>query len=345
MKKNHSIQITDPIRAKLFRSNYLNTFFLKYLNDKRDIPFIKLCAILSVTTIPAAVVMYVPGIFSWWLAGIYFSLNSLIFLGPYILMLHNVSHRALFKNEYGFLNKIIPWIYGPFFGLSPETYFVHHIGMHHAENNMEADLSTTLHSRGDSIKDFMKYFFKFLIWCDSDLYGYLKDRNRKKLMRKFVLGEVAFAVISIALLLVNWRATLVVFIIPLFFVRFMMMAGNWAQHAFIDVTDPANNYKNSITCINSGYNKRCFNDGYHIAHHIHPTMHWTEMPQEFLKNIEDYRKEEAVVFRQLDYFAIWVLLMFKDYNRLAKYFVELNPDSPKSKEEIITLLKNRTKRI
>ena len=99
-----------------------------------------------------------------------------------------------------------------------------------------------------------------------------------------------------------------------------MMAGNWAQHAFIDPGTPGNCYRNSITCINSGYNKKCWNDGYHIGHHLYPSLHWTEMPGEFLNNLEKYKMEDAIVFRKLDYFLIWLLLMTNSYTTLANYF-------------------------
>ena len=73
-----------------------------------------------------------------------------------------------------------------------------------------------------------------------------------------------------------------------------MMAGNWGQHAFVDQETPENNYRNSLTCINSRYNKQAFNDGYHIGHHLRPGMHWTEMSVDFKANIEEYAKEKGI---------------------------------------------------
>ena len=35
--------------------------------------------------------------------------------------------------------------------------------------------------------------------------------------------------------------------------------------AFIDQSRPESSYVNSITCINTYYNRTCFNDGYHIG--------------------------------------------------------------------------------
>ena len=36
--------------------------------------------------------------------------------------------------------------------------------------------------------------------------------------------------------------------------------------------------------------------------------------------------------------------MFKNYNKLAKHYVQLDPENPLSREEIIALLKERTRR-
>jgi hypothetical protein len=122
-----------------------------------------------------------------------------------------------------------------------------------------------------------------------------------------------------------------------------MMMGNWSQHAFISQTDPENDYKNSITCINTGYNSQCFNDGYHIGHHANPNMHWTDMPGDFLANRQKYIDNDAVVFDGIDYNQIWFYLMTRNYKKLAKHFVNLG-DRYKNEEEFISFLKSRTKK-
>jgi hypothetical protein len=141
--------------------------------------------------------------------------------------------------------------------------------------------------------------------------------------------------------LVSARATIVVFMGPFVVVRFAMMAGNWAQHAFIDQASPENNYRNSITCINAVYNRRCFNDGYHISHHLKATRHWTEHPKEFTDNLSKYVAERALVFEGIDFFGVWFCLMLKRYDWLAKRVVQLG-DEPVSTEEAIATMRTRT---
>ena len=153
---------------------------------------------------------------------------------------------------------------------------------------------------------------------------------------------VGLTLAAVALSQVNLEATLVVFVAPLVTTRFLMMAGNWSQHAFIDPIDPASDYKSSIVCINTRYNRRCFNDGYHVGHHVKANRHWTEMPDDFLSNRARYAAEGAVVFEGIDYFQIWVLLMLKRYNVLARHFVDLG-ERPRSRREIVELLRARTR--
>ncbi|HEY2513234.1 MAG TPA: fatty acid desaturase, partial [Polyangiaceae bacterium] len=267
--------------------------------------------------------------------------NFLGFLDRYILMLHNTSHRALFRPKYRFLNHYIPWVLGPFFGETPETYFAHHLGMHHPENNLGEDLSTTMPYQRDRLSDFLAYYFRFLFLGLKDLFVYLGKKNRPRLQVRMVAGELSFIALSAALLYVNWRATVVVFVAPVLIVRFLMMAGTWGQHAFVDPRAPESPYSNSITCLADRYNRRCFNDGYHIGHHVKANRHWTEMPADFEANRARYAKEGAIVFRGLDFFAVWALLMVRRYDLLARQYVVLDSSNP-SLGEIEQLLRSRT---
>lgn len=338
------IDLKDPVFEK--RENYskVDNLFLRFIRDERDLPFIYLCLKITFFILPISIYLFFPNKFSWWIAVPYLVFNLGIMLGPYVLMLHNTSHRKLFKEEYKFMNYYIPWILGPFYGESPETYFYHHIGMHHAENNLSADISSTMNYQRDNLIDFLKYFGRFFLFGIVELSIYFRKKNRSRFLKKILLGEFSFILMCIALSFFNWQATLVVFVLPFFFVRYAMMAGNWAQHAFIDSTDPGNSYRNSITCINTVYNKRCFNDGYHIGHHLTPAMHWTDMPKNFQDNKEKYALNKSVVFKEVDYFFIWFLLMTHNYKYLANKFVDINCIYS-NQEDIINFLKNRTKKI
>ena len=146
------------------------------------------------------------------------------------------------------------------------------------------------------------------------------------------------------LCIVSWQATLTVFIVPFLAMRFLMMVGNWGQHAFIDRERPENPYANSVTCINTRYNRRCFNDGYHIGHHVKANRHWSEMPDDFLRNLNTYAQQGAIVFDGIDFFQVWLYLMLRRYDWLARRYVHLGGPK-KSHAEIVALLRERTRAI
>src|SRR4051812_28726918 len=116
--------LTDPEYIKI-KHSALDRFFLRMIRDERDLPFMHLTLKITLTLIPAGILLYMPFVDTWlWavLAVIYLYLNNLRFKGPFGLMLHCTCHRALFKKKYDYLNLYIPWVLAPFFGHSPETY-------------------------------------------------------------------------------------------------------------------------------------------------------------------------------------------------------------------------------
>ena len=66
-------------------------------------------------------------------------------------MFHCLCHRKTFKAPYQKpIMSYITWIICPLFGHAPEGYFSHHMGMHHIENNMPDDTSSTMAYQRDS---------------------------------------------------------------------------------------------------------------------------------------------------------------------------------------------------
>jgi fatty acid desaturase len=154
-------------------------------------------------------------------------------------------------------------------------------------------------------------------------------------------GECTYWALIVLGLFTRPAPTLAVFVIPLVLIRTLMMMGNWGQHAFVAQGGADNPYLASITCINSRYNRRCFNDGYHIGHHLAARAHWTEYPQHFDQNLAEYGRQDAIVFEGLDFFLVWLLLMTKRWSWLARSFVQLPGAPVRTPAEIIELLKSR----
>ena len=73
-------------------------------------------------------------------------------------------------------------------------------------------------------------------------------------------------------------------------------------------------------------------------------MHYTNYPIFFRENTEKYAANHAIVFEGMDYLKIFYYLMNKRYDVLVKNFVNLH-DTWRSEEEVIEMLKSRTRRI
>jgi fatty acid desaturase len=310
------------------------------LNDPRDVVMVALmmqCLALAV----AGVGLFFAGRFFWWLVPFY---GVALFAGlvdRFTLMLHCTSHRQLFRPRYAILNQVIPWVLAPFMGQTPETYFAHHMGMHHVEENLPEDLSSTMRFRRDRLGDWLQYWGRFMTVGVLDLARYFKRHGKRKLRRRIFVGEGIYWTTMIALLLVNPAATFVVFLLPLLVMRTMMMAGNWAQHAFLCQEQPENPLRASITCVGTRYNRRCFNDGYHAVHHVVPRCHWTEHPAEFERHLDEYARNDAVVLEGVDFFQVWFLLMTGNWARLARAFVRLPGAPQRTDAEAVAFLKSR----
>ena len=313
------------------------------LNDPRDSPFLKLILQCGLVSAAGAGLFFVEKYF-WPLAILYLVVWAVWVLDRFILMLHCTSHRPLFSSRARWLNRLIPWVIGPFFGQTPESYFVHHMGMHHREGNLPVDTSSTLHHQRDEISSWLLYVGRFLFRGPFDLFCYHRNRHNTKLLRRLLVGEFVFWSLTAGLLWLNWRATLVVFLLPVLAVRILMMIGNWGQHAFVCQEQPDNPYRNSITCINTRYNRRCFNDGYHIHHHVHARCHWSELPAEFENNKDEYGRQDAIIFDGIDFFQVWALLMLGRWQSLARSMVQLPGAPERSEAETIQFLKSRVVR-
>lgn len=335
------MEITDPRAAPDYGGGALSRVLCRALFDARDEVFLRLVIKMTV-----AMSLVMGGLFyalraglapAWALGAVYMALWGYL-APPVILMLHNTMHRRFIRAP-RILNRAVPYAMSFFFAI-PTGYMEHHIGMHHVEDNMEEDLSSTLHYRRDSFLHFLAYFLRFFFLIVIELPRYLVRKRRYALARRALLGELAYDSVAAVALMLDWRFGLIAFVIPYVLVRFMMMAGNWGQHAFINTDRKNDGLSNSITCINSAYNRRAFNDGYHIGHHLKMNRHWTEMVDDLVDNRDAYVRAGAVVFQGLDFFMVSLLLWTGQWRILARRYVRLD-GRERSDDEVIEMLKGR----
>ena len=143
------------------------------LADPRDAVMADLLACVCGCTLPAA-----AGVFAadgatggrGWLAhavGLgYLLFNSTVFMQRFVLMLHYSEHTGLWRRRAGApaaaaARALVPCLC-PFFGVPPGIYRLHHCVMHHVENNVGLDLSSTTRYARDSPLHFLAYYLAML---------------------------------------------------------------------------------------------------------------------------------------------------------------------------------------
>lgn len=338
-----ALVLTDPTEAPRYADGPLTRWCARALHDPRDAVFVRLSLKAGGTMALGMVVLwqawqtgFLPPLL---VSAVYLAIGGW-WLAPVILMLHNTMHRPFIRSP-RWLGLAHPYVMSFFFGI-PTGFAQHHVGMHHVEDNEADDLSSTMRYRRDSFLGFLHYFGRFLFFILGELAAYLVRKRRYRMARRAVAGELGHWAVIAAACAADWRFGVVAFVIPTLAVRFAMMVGNWGQHAFLNTDRPNDGLSNAFTCINSGYNRRAFNDGYHIGHHLKQSRHWTEMPQDFEDQRAAYIAADAVVFSGLDSFLVSILLWTRQWKVLARHFVRLD-GKPRSDEDVIAMLKARTR--
>ncbi|KAJ4313152.1 hypothetical protein N0V84_009577 [Fusarium piperis] len=294
------------------------------------------------TSIPSALYLFYN--FTW-IHGVLHFVMQFSYMGTYTLMMHQHIHmRGILHKRLALLDHVFPYILDPLMGHTWNSYFYHHVKHHHIEGNGPNDLSSTIRYQRDSLLHFLHYTGRFFFFIWAELPYYFIRKGRVSLAFKAAFWELSTYASLYTLCRINPRATVFVFLIPLFLLRLGLMAGNWGQHAFVDADEPDSDYRSSITLIDVASNRHCFNDGYHTSHHLNPMRHWREHPVSFLKTKHIYASQQALVFHDIDYLMVTVRLLMKDYKRLAECLVPIGSQMSLNMDERVKLLQRHTRR-
>jgi fatty acid desaturase len=340
------IEISDPCPATDAARNGFERIWLRWLRDPRDLVFVRLTLRFVLTVPPCAAVFFVgPGWLVVVATPVYLALLYGVFGGPAMLMMHAVAHRPTFRGPGIGLQCLIRYGLPVFFGISPFAYAPHHLVMHHTEENAEPDISSTLGHVRTGMREFARYYLRFLLFGPLHLSHYLAGRGQWGTLGSMLLGEGALIVAACLLLLVAPLPAIATMVLPYVLTRFFLMSGNWAQHAFVDPRAPEDGVRNATVLVNAAQNRRCFNDGYHAVHHRYRGMHWADMASHFHAHWPEYAERGVIVFAGIpNQQVVWWRLMRRDFGYLADHMVDLGV-LPSERAKRIALLEERTGRV
>ena len=345
--------LADRREAFVRLPQFLEDFVVKYIiYDKRDAIMASLIMNILCTTVPLTALLYKYP--SHLLGAFSMGFTYFMYLQRFILMMHYAEHRKLFQEPYHkVLQYLLPCVVCPFFGMPPGMYRLHHVIMHHIENNVfNEDLSSTEPYQRDNFFHFLIYYYRYYTALFTlPLYAVRKQRYKMALVA--FAGSFTWLSLIYYGLKTHFVFTLWFGLIPGLVTGLALMFGNFSQHIFVhpNIATMKQNLKSyefncalSLQSINHFDNQYAFNDGYHVTHHINSRIHWTDMPSHFMKNLEKYAEHDALIFDQLGFFDIGLHVFCGWWDALADHYVHLTKEKL-SKEDVIKKLKLRLKPI
>ncbi|MGH7388336.1 MAG: fatty acid desaturase family protein [Candidatus Rokuibacteriota bacterium] len=149
---------------------------------------------------------------------------------------------------------------------------------HHRHNNSDVDwVRCSLVSFRRNWLNLMVFPFASVARMRAEKPSDLAEwRERRPTLHRQALAErvVLYGVLG-TLALVDWQATLRALVVPWLFGQWGIVTINLLQH---QGCDPASPYDHSRNVTGALVNWFVLNNGFHTAHHLRPSLHWSRLP-------------------------------------------------------------------
>jgi len=208
--------------------------------------------------------------------------NPFLLLATYTLAVvalvikHNHMHSQTFRSPAW--NRVFELWLSVLTAHSSTGIITSHNVLHHGKNNTDADfVRCSLVRHRSNLLNFLAFFFASVKTMRRNRPPDLENwrQSRPDLYRQ-AIAERTLIFASILLLVVfDWRSTLKYCAGPWLFGQWFLITINLLQHQDCDFESPLNHSRNItgrlVNCL-------LLNNGYHTAHHMFPSAHWSKLP-------------------------------------------------------------------
>lgn len=202
-----------------------------------------------------------------------FILSIVIFIPRLLLttFVHNHSHLSTFHLKKA--NQIFEIILFLLCGMMSGKFRLHHnIGHHKDYLDAKNDPSRWVYLSGKVMPRpvyILRYYFTHTYF--SIKYGL----TYRKLLNEYVMQQMLVLLVVAGLCYVKPVATLCYFLMPMTLAWLTFISMTYDDHVGLFEDNPL---QASFTKTNKYINLFVFNNGYHLAHHLKPGLHWSELP-------------------------------------------------------------------
>ncbi len=201
-------------------------------------------------------------------------------------IVHNTIHCPVFKDRR--LNRIFQVILSFTYGHPVSAYVPGHNFSHHKYTQTDKDNIRTSKARfkWNLLNQLLFFYIMSIDILKSEMRFTKKMKKEKpRWYRQYMIENVLLNVAKIALLIIDWRAFLLVVVIPHQYAAWGIVGTNFWQHEGADET---HQYNHSRNFKGKWLNWWAFNNGYHGMHHLRPGLHWSLLPKYHEKYIAPY---------------------------------------------------------
>lgn len=192
--------------------------------------------------------------------------------GAAIACSHNQQHRNFFSTTW--LNRCFEMALYFQTGTSSYTWTLHHVIGHHKNYlNPAKDPSSWQFADGTAMNRWQYCLYNTLMIYPG---AYKVGKSHTRILKRFLTWLVISKLILLSLIIINPFNALIVFVIPMLLALLWLVDTTYDHHANLDISSE---YTATHNCLNPLYNIFTCNLGYHTAHHMKPSIHWSELPE------------------------------------------------------------------
>jgi len=191
---------------------------------------------------------------------------------------HHHQHVPTFNQKLH--NRLMELIFFFQTGIGSNGWFLHHVVGHHVNYlDQEKDESRWKSESGRTMGE-MEY--SLVVALTGYLRAFQAGRRFPSQQRDF-LGMLGLTLSLLGVFFYyNWINALFVFALPMMISLFITAWHTYSHHAGLDTDDDV---QASYNILDKWFNILTGNLGYHTAHHMRPSLHWSRLP-EFHRKIE-----------------------------------------------------------